>query len=82
MLQTVNVAILVVPGTALSAVYGLIDLFQSANRILGEFQSTPDVTFSVTRWQLDQEHVISTDPGSRAPYPGHCSANTRRPSLS
>jgi len=67
MLQTVNVAILVVPGTALSAVYGLIDLFQSANRILGELQSIPDITFSVSRWQLDEEQVISMDPGAVPP---------------
>ena len=67
MLKTINIAILVVPGTALSAVYGLIDLFQTANRILGELQGTPDVAFSVARWHLHQEQVISMDPGAAPP---------------
>ncbi|TFH85192.1 helix-turn-helix domain-containing protein [Billgrantia azerbaijanica] len=45
--RRVRVAVLILPGTAQSAVYGLQDLFFAANRILQELQSPPEVTFSV-----------------------------------
>ena len=67
MSQTINVAILMIPGTALSAVYGLIDLFQSANRILNELQHAPDLTFSISRWQLDAGQVIAVDADACSP---------------
>ncbi len=67
MSSTIHVAILVIPGSALSAVYGLIDLFQTANRILGELQQAPDLRFQVKRCQLEQGQVFTAEAGGAAP---------------
>ncbi|GAA0700361.1 helix-turn-helix domain-containing protein [Marinobacterium maritimum] len=67
MTQTIHVAILVIPGTALSAVYGLIDLFQTANRILSELQQAPDLCFQVTRWQLAQGQLSALENDNASP---------------
>ncbi len=67
MSQSIHVAILVIPGTALSAVYGLIDLFQTANRILGELRQAPDLRFQVMRCQLDQGQVFAAETGDVSP---------------
>lgn len=61
MSQKIHVAVLIIPGTAQSAVYGLIDLFQSANRILAEMQQSPDLSFEVTRWLLEAGELRPLD---------------------
>ena len=45
--RRIRVAIPILPGTAQSAVYGLQDLFITANRILQELQPSPEVAFAV-----------------------------------
>lgn len=65
--QTIHVAILMIPGTALSAVYGLIDLFQAANRILSELQQAPDLCFQVARWQLAQGQLSALEHDNASP---------------
>jgi transcriptional regulator GlxA family with amidase domain len=61
MSQTILVAIVVIPGTARSAVYGLIDLFQSANRILAELQQAPDIAFQTVCWQIEQDPLATPE---------------------
>lgn len=62
MSQAIHIAIVIIPGTALSAVYGLIDLFHTANRILQELQQAPDIQFIPSRWQLDEGQLLPVDP--------------------
>ncbi|MBT3145689.1 helix-turn-helix domain-containing protein [Neptunomonas phycophila] len=57
----ISVAIIIIPGTAQSAVYGLIDLFQSANRILSEMQPDTNVAFKISRWKVEKECLVSLD---------------------
>lgn len=45
--RRIRIAIPILPGSAQSAVYGLQDLFATANRILQELQPSPEVVFSV-----------------------------------
>jgi transcriptional regulator GlxA family with amidase domain len=45
--RRIRVAIPILPGTAQSAVYGLQDLFGTANRIVQELQPSPEVVFAV-----------------------------------
>lgn len=61
MSQIIHVAILEIPGSARSAVYGLIDLFQSVNRILGELRQAPDLRFQTARWRFEQDQKLSVD---------------------
>ncbi|QEW07387.1 GlxA family transcriptional regulator [Nitrincola iocasae] len=65
--KTILVAILEIPGTALSAVHGLTDLFMSANRMLVELQQTPELQFQIVRWQLEQGQLSPLDTVEVAP---------------
>jgi transcriptional regulator GlxA family with amidase domain len=61
MSQIILVTVVVIPGTAQSAVYGVIDLFQAANRILSEMQQAPEVLFETVRWQVGPEQAVPFD---------------------
>jgi transcriptional regulator GlxA family with amidase domain len=61
MTQSVSIAIVIIPGTAQSAVYGLMDLFQSANRIIQEMQPKACITFNVARWSLEPSGLCCLD---------------------
>ncbi|EXJ10891.1 GlxA family transcriptional regulator [Nitrincola nitratireducens] len=67
MSKTILVAILMVPGTALSAVHGLIDLFMSANRMLAQLQQAPDLQFKVVCWKLEQGQLLPLDEMESSP---------------
>ncbi|MBA4502672.1 GlxA family transcriptional regulator [Marinobacterium marinum] len=64
MSQTVHIAILVIPGAALSAVHGLIDLFQTANRVLAELQQAPALRFQESCWNLEGGRLVPSPTGS------------------
>ena len=55
--QRIEVAILEHPGSMKSAVYGLADLFQSANRICEGFEAAELPCFKVSRWALAEGEV-------------------------
>ncbi|GAA0784049.1 GlxA family transcriptional regulator [Marinobacterium sediminicola] len=65
--QTIHVAILTIPGTAMSAVYGLIDLFHTANRILAELQQAPELSFQSACWQLNQGRLCPPEDADSRP---------------
>lgn len=67
MTQTICVTLVLVPGTAQSAVYGVIDLFQAANRILSEMQQAPEVQFEIVRWQAGQAPAAALDDEGASP---------------
>jgi len=67
MARTISVAVLVLPGTAQSAVYGLQDLFNTANRILMELQEAPELTFTV---QLMAGDSVDAFKANAQPVPG------------
>lgn len=67
MSQSIQVAVLMIPGTAQSAVYGLIDLFQSANRILAQMQQGSELSFEVSRWQLEAAELRALDAHAASP---------------
>ena len=58
-MKTIYVAIMVVKGSSKSAIYGLVDLFQVANRILTEMQSPLTLKFESVVY--DFEHDCTLD---------------------
>ena len=65
MTQQISIGFLIYPGAQLSAIYGLTDLFMTANRIATERTSKPLVKLAVSHWQLDpgSDRVKATDNG-------------------
>lgn len=53
MTQQITIGLLMYPGVQLSAVYGLMDLFCTANRISMEHRPQPVPPLSVSRWRLE-----------------------------
>ncbi|MBV0934315.1 GlxA family transcriptional regulator [Marinobacterium weihaiense] len=66
MARTLSVIILTLEGTARSAVYGLEDLFHSANKILTELQNVPALHFDV---HLLAAETLSRQPQGTLPHP-------------
>ncbi|WP_444892973.1 GlxA family transcriptional regulator [Microbulbifer sp. TRSA001] len=64
MTQTIHIAILMIPGAAQSATYGLIDLFQTANHICQESSPEPKALFEVSRWLINDGKVIPEKKGA------------------
>ncbi|MDW7747127.1 GlxA family transcriptional regulator [Halomonas sp.] len=55
--RRIRIAIPTLPGSAQSAVYGLQDLFGTANRILQELQPAPEVAFAVELLPAGSTHI-------------------------
>lgn len=67
MVRQVQVVLVVLPGTAQSAVYGLSDLFSSANRILPQMQHAPELTFAVDSLYFDGDSAGQSNVNDNAP---------------